>query len=153
LFVQAVTAGGPADHAGLRPGDVILKVDGEPAESVDTLIVKTLKLKAGADVRLTYERRGASHTTTLTLSAGWPRSMSFRARSAILQEIGTELQAGVLAYVTGDRENLETEVSADVLRRVPRHLEAGKQDRLALVLYTLGCDTNTPWPFVNIMRG
>jgi hypothetical protein len=40
-------------------------------------------------------------------------------------------------------------VGADVLRRVPRHLEAiGKQDRLALVLYTLGGDTNTPWPFV-----
>src|SRR5215471_2736149 len=80
--------------------------------------------------------------------------MSFQARSAILQEIGAELQAGVPGYVTGDRENLETEVGADVLRRVPRHLEAiGKQDRLALVLYTLGGDTNTPWPFVNFLRG
>jgi len=80
--------------------------------------------------------------------------MSFQTRSAILEEIGAELQAGVLAYVTGDRENLETEVSTDVLRRVPRHLEAvGKQDRLALVLYTLGGDTNTPWPFVNFLRG
>jgi hypothetical protein len=59
--------------------------------------------------------------------------MAFQTRSAILEEIGSELQAGVLAYVTGDRENLETEVSADVLQRVPRHLEAiGKQERLAL---------------------
>jgi hypothetical protein len=32
--------------------------------------------------------------------------MAFQARSAILGEIGDELQAGVLAYVTGDRENL-----------------------------------------------
>src|SRR5262245_8831710 len=80
--------------------------------------------------------------------------MAFQARSAILQEIGTELHAGVLAYVTGDRENLETEVGPDVLRQIPRHLEAiGKQDRLALVLYTLGGDTNTPWPFVNFLRG
>jgi hypothetical protein len=79
--------------------------------------------------------------------------MPFQARSAILDEIGAELQAGVLAYVTGDRENLETEVGADVLQRVPRHLEAiGRQDRLALVLYTLGGDTNTPWPFVNFLR-
>jgi hypothetical protein len=79
--------------------------------------------------------------------------MSFQARSAILDEIGAELHAGVLAYVTGDRENLETEVGLDVLLRVPRHLEAiGKQDRLALVLYTLGGDTNTPWPFVNFLR-
>jgi pimeloyl-ACP methyl ester carboxylesterase len=79
--------------------------------------------------------------------------MPFQERSAILNEIGAELQAGVLAYVTGDRENLEVDVGADVLRQVPRHLEAlGKQDRLALVLYTLGGDTNTPWPFVNFLR-
>src|SRR5262245_4249447 len=81
------------------------------------------------------------------------RTMSFEARSALLREIGAELGAGVLAYVTGDREGLETEVGQDVLRRVPRHLEAiGRQDRLALVLYTIGGDTNTPWPFVNFLR-
>ena len=80
--------------------------------------------------------------------------MPFHERSAILKAIGAELQAGVLAYVTGDRENLETEVGTDVLRRMPRHLDAiGKQDRLALVLYTLGGDTNAPWPFVNFLRG
>jgi putative serine protease PepD len=69
LFVQAVTAGGAADKAGLRPGDVILEVDGDPADSVDALIVKTLKMKAGDAVRLKYERAGASHSTTLKLSA------------------------------------------------------------------------------------
>src|SRR5262245_9709940 len=80
--------------------------------------------------------------------------MPFQERSAGLLEIGTELSAGVVADVTGDRENLETEVGTDVLRRIPRHLEAvGKQDRLALVLYTIGGDTNTPWPFVNFLRG
>src|SRR5215475_1965890 len=79
--------------------------------------------------------------------------MPFQARSAILREIGSELDAGVLAYVTGDRENLETEVGVDVLPRVPRHLAAiGKQERIALVLYTLGGDVNTPWPFVNFLR-
>src|SRR5215831_20445696 len=79
--------------------------------------------------------------------------MPFPARSAILHEIGAELQAGVLAYVTGDRENLEAYVGVDALPRLPRHLEAiGKQQRLALVLYTLGGDTNTPWPFVNFLR-
>jgi hypothetical protein len=80
--------------------------------------------------------------------------MPFPERAAILEKVGPELEAGALAYVTGDRENLETDVSADVLRRIPRHLEAvGKQQRLALVLYTLGGDVNTPWPFVNFVRG
>jgi putative serine protease PepD len=70
LFVTAVTAGGPADEAGLRPGDVIVEVDGEPASSVDPLVVKTLQLKPGDIVRLTYDRLGATHTTSLRLAAG-----------------------------------------------------------------------------------
>lgn len=70
LFVEAVTAGGPADRAGLRPGDVIVDVDGQPAESVDALVVKTLEMQPGDVVNLTYERRGGRHTTALRLSAG-----------------------------------------------------------------------------------
>ena len=70
LFVETVTAGGPAGKAGLRPGDVIVEADGEPASSVDVLILKTLKLRPGDTVRLKYERQGRSHTTDLRLSAG-----------------------------------------------------------------------------------
>jgi len=69
LFVEAVAPGGPADEAGLRPGDVIVEIDGEPADSIDALIVKTLKMSAGDTIQLTYERQGVSHTTELTLSA------------------------------------------------------------------------------------
>ena len=69
LFVGAVTAGGPADQAGLRPGDVILEVEGEPAQSLDNLIVKTLTMKAGDIVNLKFERQGATHTAALRLSA------------------------------------------------------------------------------------
>jgi putative serine protease PepD len=70
LFVEAVTAGGPAAEAGLRPGDVIAEVDGEPATSVDALIVKTLTMKAGDIVRLKYVRLGVSHTADLELAKG-----------------------------------------------------------------------------------
>jgi putative serine protease PepD len=70
LFVQAVTPGGPAAKAGLHAGDVILEVDGNQAADTDALIVKTLTLNAGDKVRLTYERQGSTHTTSLTLSPG-----------------------------------------------------------------------------------
>jgi putative serine protease PepD len=70
LFVQAVTSGGPAEEAGLQPGDVIVEIDGEPAGSVDALVVKTLTMKEGDVVHLKYERQGASHTADLRLSAG-----------------------------------------------------------------------------------
>ena len=70
LFVESVTPGGPADQAGLRPGDVIVEVDGDPTHSVDALVVKTLKKGPGDMIHLTYKRQGVSHTTDLTLSAG-----------------------------------------------------------------------------------
>jgi len=70
LFVEAVTAGGPAAQAGLRPGDVVTEVDGEPADSIDALTVKTLKMSAGDVVHLTYVRMGSSHTAALRLSSG-----------------------------------------------------------------------------------
>jgi putative serine protease PepD len=70
LFVEAVAASGPADKAGLRPGDVIVEVDGEPAQNIDPLVVKTLQMNAGDTVEITYERQGVRHTTDLTLSAG-----------------------------------------------------------------------------------
>lgn len=58
-----------------------------------------------------------------------------------------------MAFVTGDRENMQTVVAADSLPRIQRHLAAvPEKKRLSLVLYTLGGDTNTPWPFVNFLR-
>jgi len=68
LFVQSVTSGGAAANAGLRPGDVIVEVDGEPAHDTDALIVKTLTMRAGDTLRVKYERQGSSHTATLTLT-------------------------------------------------------------------------------------
>jgi putative serine protease PepD len=68
LFVTAVTPGGPADKAGIQPRDVIVDVDGQPADDADALTVKTLTMTPGDTIRLTYERGGSNHTTTLTLS-------------------------------------------------------------------------------------
>ena len=69
LFVQAVTAGGPAAQAGLRDGDVITKIDGEPATSNIQLQELTLTKKPGETVSIDYSRDGHSATATLTLGA------------------------------------------------------------------------------------
>jgi putative serine protease PepD len=67
LFVQGVTPGGSADQAGLRRGDIITEIEGEPATSVEDLVVKTLTLRAGDSIRVTYKRSGTSATTVLTV--------------------------------------------------------------------------------------
>jgi putative serine protease PepD len=69
LYVQIVTPGGPAAQAGLREGDVITKVDGQPATSTVQLQELALTKKPGDKVELEYWRNGHSTSTTVTLGA------------------------------------------------------------------------------------
>ncbi|HEY3438209.1 MAG TPA: trypsin-like peptidase domain-containing protein, partial [Actinotalea sp.] len=48
-----VTAGGPADKAGIKPGDIILAVDGRPVTEADELIVSIRAKAPGDSVTLT----------------------------------------------------------------------------------------------------
>lgn len=68
LFVQAVSAGGPANKAGLQVGDVIVEVDGHPTITPDSLWLSTLTKKAGDQVTVKYVRDGQASTTSLTLA-------------------------------------------------------------------------------------
>ena len=69
LYVTSVQAGGPAATAGLRVGDVITEIEGEPATSVDQLVELTITRKAGDTVHLTYVRAGQSRQVTVTLGS------------------------------------------------------------------------------------
>jgi putative serine protease PepD len=65
----AVESGGPADKAGLKPGDVITKLDDHVIDSGPTLIGEIWTHKPGDKVTITYERGGTSHTIELTLGS------------------------------------------------------------------------------------
>lgn len=69
LYVTSVQASGPAASAGLRPGDVITEIDGQPATTPDQLVSLTITKKAGDKVDLTYVRAGQTHETTVTLDS------------------------------------------------------------------------------------
>ncbi|MFF0163044.1 S1C family serine protease [Streptomyces sp. NPDC005263] len=66
---EAVEAGGPAAKAGLKPGDVITKLDDHVIDSGPTLIGEIWTHKPGDKVTVTYERGGKSHTVDLTLGS------------------------------------------------------------------------------------
>lgn len=65
----AVESGGPADKAGLKPGDVITKLDDTVVDSGPTLIGEIWTHKPGDKVTITYERGGQTHTVELTLGS------------------------------------------------------------------------------------
>ena len=66
---DAVEAGGPAADAGLKPGDVITKLDDHVIDSGPTLIGEIWTHQPGDKVTITYERGGKSHTVDLTLGS------------------------------------------------------------------------------------
>ncbi|HVT69811.1 MAG TPA: trypsin-like peptidase domain-containing protein [Trebonia sp.] len=69
VAVASVSAGGPAEAAGLRAGDVITAVDGHQTESQAALAAILATLRPGAKVPVTYTRAGASHTADVTLTS------------------------------------------------------------------------------------
>ncbi|CAM5416187.1 trypsin-like peptidase domain-containing protein [Streptomyces abikoensis] len=69
----AVTPGGPGDKAGLKPHDVIRKVDGVAVHSGQELIVKIRSHRPGDRLTLTVERDGAERTVDLTLGSASTR--------------------------------------------------------------------------------
>jgi putative serine protease PepD len=66
---EPVEPGGPAADAGLKPGDVITKLDDRVIDSGPTLIGEIWTHKPGDKVTVTYERGGKEHTAELTLGS------------------------------------------------------------------------------------
>ena len=67
--VAEVTAGSGAEAAGLQPGDVITKVDGQ-VMSDSTQVIVSIRAKAPGDsVTLTIERNGSTQDVPVTLKA------------------------------------------------------------------------------------
>jgi S1-C subfamily serine protease len=69
--VTGVVPGGPADAAGLTPGDVITGIGGRSVSSPDSLTSALLARKPGQKVAISYtDQLGASQTATVTLTSG-----------------------------------------------------------------------------------
>ena len=67
IYVYKVAAGGPLDQAGLRHGDVILKLDGTDVKDFSALQSVMDKHNVGDSVSLDYTRNGSDHEVTVVL--------------------------------------------------------------------------------------
>jgi S1-C subfamily serine protease len=66
-LVTEVDGGGPAAVAGLRPGDVIVKLDGHQVKTVEELLSALRRTRAGAKIPVDYLRGGAQQQVSVTV--------------------------------------------------------------------------------------
>ncbi len=65
-IVGGVVAGSAAEEAGLRAGDVVLTIEGQPAETFADVMIATAMSSAGTPIELTVRRAGEPEPITLS---------------------------------------------------------------------------------------
>jgi len=66
-LISAVNPNGPADKAGLRPGDVVTEFNGKPVKDSDALVAMVVQTKPGTSVPLTVYRDNQKKSLTITI--------------------------------------------------------------------------------------
>jgi putative serine protease PepD len=66
-LVRSVATGSPAARAGLRPGDLIVKIGDRPVGDPDEFVAAIQASSVGSVVTLVYIRAGSEHETTVTI--------------------------------------------------------------------------------------
>jgi S1-C subfamily serine protease len=66
-YVGQVRPGSPAEHAGLRSGDVITALGGQPVLNANDVHRLVSQMSAGRDVSLSYVRNGEKRDTLVRL--------------------------------------------------------------------------------------
>lgn len=78
---------------------------------------------------------------------------SFRSRKSFIKEIEAQRGSSVICYVTGDRPQLETQISPEIIDIFVAHLDAiGPTKKISLVLHTNGGNTAAAWRLVNLLH-
>ena len=66
-IIAGVVRNGPADRAGVRPGDILLAVEGKPVASTGDMLNLVAQLEPGAKARLTLMRQNRESTVDVTV--------------------------------------------------------------------------------------
>jgi C-terminal processing protease CtpA/Prc len=77
VMVRNVVGNTPAERAGLKKGDVIVEIDGQPVESIRALREKLQQIDFGKQVSMSIVRDGAPQQLNITLEKGPEKAFYF----------------------------------------------------------------------------
>lgn len=66
--IETIDGGSPAADAGLRPGDLVVGVDGQPVTDLNDVVVSLRRHRPGDTIVITYLRRGERDVTNAVLT-------------------------------------------------------------------------------------
>jgi serine protease Do len=104
-LVSSVEHGGPADRAGVKPGDVILALNGQPIQAETQLPVRVASLMPGSTVRLTLWRDHAKREVSVKLA---PMGSATVASAAHSQQQGGSLGLAVRPLSQDEQQETHT---------------------------------------------
>jgi hypothetical protein len=79
--------------------------------------------------------------------------LEYRKRQRLYRRIEGERGSRVIAYVTGDRQGMQTQIGSDAVDQISDHLDAlFPAKRISLLLYTPGGNTMAAQNLVNMLR-
>jgi serine protease Do len=80
--IAAVARGSPAEHSGLKEGDIVVAADGDPIRNAARLRNKLGLTPAGERVQLTVNRKGVVHKVSVEIAPENKKTKSIQGRPA-----------------------------------------------------------------------
>lgn len=157
--LSEVTAGGPADLAGLQPGDLITYIDGVPIRSYEDLLAQVGPAGAGRRATVTVSRGGRGREATVVLGKfrnAQPFIASVRPEpvfglrvdyGSILAQLGNGRRGGGVPAGVSVREITPDSPAAAAFQRLGGNPEAW------LVTQVNGNEVTTPAEFYKAAKG
>ena len=68
ILISQVAKGGPAAAAGIRPGDIIVAINGKPVDDPESMRFRLATLPMGSVAHITFLRGGSEHGADIILS-------------------------------------------------------------------------------------
>jgi membrane-associated protease RseP (regulator of RpoE activity) len=110
VYVQSIFNGTAAQSMGLRPGDVVLAVNGAPIGSMTDLRNEVSLNQVGDPVEVTVQRQGTQTTTTGQFQP-WPSNIPYEPIDPAMEQRFRDWQERRLARTRDEVEDLKRQVA------------------------------------------